>query len=301
MRFSICISFILLLLVPVHAAEKGNMYRHPAGLSFWYPQQWKLTELDEALQLIPNDVVTTQEGPSEFYFVTGESVSGMGISRANDPQVINYADQQVRSILPALKLQKSRTLVDLLGTQGLVLIWKGNNNAGKAMEGRAYIVVTKGFALTLSGISFKGLMNKREGSLDKIFTSFVIGQGQLDPALEGTWHKHATAALANPDRIYETAWSAAQSVSEDKSKLTFYPNGEWHRINTSQTIVGAGGVWLEDNSKNEHRGRWNADGKKLFMLYEDNTWQEFSYIIVRTANGRELRTSVGKKAVIWRQ
>jgi hypothetical protein len=301
MRLSICISFMLLLLVPAHAAEKGNIYRHPAGLSFWYPQQWTLRELDEALQLIPKDVVTTQEGPSEFYFVTGESVSGTGISRANDPQVISYADQQVRSILPSLQLQKSRTLVDLMGTQGLVLIWKGNNNAGKPIEGRAYIVITKGFALTLSGISLKGLIDKRKGSLDKIFTSFVIGQGQLDPALTGTWHKHATAALANPDRIYETAWSAAQSVSEDKSKLTFYPNGDWHRINTSQTIVGAGGIWLEDNSKNEHRGQWNADGKKLFMLYEDNTWEEFSYIIVRTANGRELRTSVGKQAVIWRQ
>jgi hypothetical protein len=301
MRFIVCIFLIFSLIVPAYSAEKGNVYRHPAGLSFWYPQQWTLSELDEALQLIPNDVVTTQEGPSEFYFVTGESVSGTGISRADDPQVITYVDQQVRSILPALKLEKSRTLVDLLGTQGLVLTWKGNNNAGKPIKGRAYIVVTKGFALTLSGISLNGLMNKREGSLDKIFTSFVIGQGQLDPALTGTWNKYATAALANPDRIYETAWSAAQSVSEDKSKLTFYPNGEWHRINTSQLIVGSGAIWLEDNSKSEHRGRWNADGKMLFMLYEDNTWEEFSYKIVRTANGQELRTSVGKQAVIWRQ
>jgi hypothetical protein len=301
MRFIVSVSLTLLLFAPVHAIEKGNVYRHTAGLSFWYPQQWTLQELDEALQLIPNDVVTTQEGPSEFYFVTGESVSGTGISRANDPRVVTYADQQVRSILPALQLQNSRRLVDLLGTQGMVLIWKGNNNAGKPIEGRAYVVVTRGFALTLSGISLKGLMKKREGSLDKIFTSFVIGQGQLDQALTGTWHKHATAALANPDRIYETAWSAAQSVSEDKSQLTFYANGKWHRKNTSQTIVGAGGVWLEDNSKSEHRGRWNADGKRLFMLYEDNTWEEFSYIIVSTATGRELRTSVGKQAVIWRQ
>ena len=301
MRFVVSVSLILILFGPAHALEKGNIYRHPAGLSFWYPQQWTLQELDEALQLIPNDLVTTPEGPSEIYFVTGESISGTGISRANDPRVVTYADQQVRSILPALQLQKSRRLVDLLGTQGLVLIWKGNNNAGKPLEGRAYIVITKGFAITLSAISLEGLMKKREGFLDKIFTSFVIGQGQLDPALTGTWHKHATATLANPDRIYETAWSAAQSVSEDKSKLTFYPNGEWHRLNTSQTIVGAGGVWLEDNSKSEYRGRWNADGKKLFMLYEDNTWEEFSYKIVRTANGQELRTSVGKQAVIWRQ
>jgi len=81
---------MLLFLVPAHAEEKGNIYRHPAGLSFWYPQQWALRELDEALQLIPIDVVTTQEGPSEFYFVTGESVSGTGISRADNPQVISY-------------------------------------------------------------------------------------------------------------------------------------------------------------------------------------------------------------------
>ena len=293
----------LLFVVPIslYAEEGGNVYRHPSGLSFWYPQQWKLHELDEALQLVPADVAMTQEGPSEVYFVTGESVQGTGILRADDQRVVAYMDQQVRSILPALQLQHSRKTFALPGAQGIVLTWKGNNNAGKPVEGRAYVVVIKEYALTLSGISLQGLVNKRTPSLEKIFTSFVIGQGQLDPALTGTWHKHATMSVANPDRIYETSWSAAQAVTEDKSQLTFQSDGRWIRVDASHTLVGAGGIWLEDKSQNENKGKWNADGKRLFMLFEDNTWEEYAYKIVNTDHGRELRTAVGKEVVIWRQ
>ncbi|THB78398.1 MAG: hypothetical protein D3926_13180 [Desulfobacteraceae bacterium] len=290
-----------LFIHPGACRRKGEYLPSSRRSYILYPQQWAMNELDEALQLVPGDVVMTPDGPSEFYFVTGESISGTGIFRAEDPRVITYVDQQVRSALPGLHLQDHKKGVDLLGTQGVVLTWEGLNNAGKPIEGRAYIVVTKGFALSLSGVSLKGLISRRTPSLEKIFTSFVIGQGQIDPALTGTWHKHATASLANPDRIYETAWSAAQSVSEEKAQLTFYPDGQWHRINTSHMVVGAGGVWLEDKGKDEYRGRWNADGKKLFMLYQDNTWEEFFYKIVMTDSGLELRTSVGKMAVIWRR
>lgn len=298
--------FLLLLLLSVSsiilsASEKGNIYRHPTGLSFWYPKNWKLQELDEALQLVPNDVVSTNEGASELFFVTGESVAGTGILSADDPQVISYIDQQVRSVLPELQLQNSREHIDMMGTQGLMLKWSGNNNAGKPVEGRAYIVIAKGFALTLSGIARKGLIDKRTGSLKKVFTSFVLGKGQLDPALIGKWNKYSTSSLANPDRIYETSWSAAQSAAEDKSQLAFYNNGKWHRLNTSHMLVGAGGIWLEDKSKNEYKGQWYADGKRLFMIYEDNTWDEFQYRVLQKGNGRELRTADGKKAVIWRE
>jgi len=97
-----------------------------------------------------------------------------------------------------------------MGTQGVVFRWAGNNNAGKPIEGRAYIVVTKDISLTLSAIAYKGLIDKRTASLKKVFTSFVQEDGQLDQALVGTWNKHSTASLANPDRIYQTAWTAAQ-------------------------------------------------------------------------------------------
>lgn len=293
--------FIVISAVQLDASEKGNVYRHPTGLTFWYPQSWRLQELDEALQLVPNDVVTTQEGPSELYFVSGESIAGSGITRADDPQVIGYVDQQVRSVLPQLHLSGDREYVQLMGTQGVVFRWAGSNNVGKPIESRAYIVISKGVALVLSAIAYKGLIDKRTASLKKVFTPFVLGEGQLDQALVGSWNKYATASLANADRIYETAWTAAQSVSEDKSHLTFYADGRWHRVNSSHTLVGAGGIWLEDKSKNEYSGKWFADGKRLFMIYEDNTWEDFAYKVVPSGGGRELRTSVGKKATIWRQ
>jgi hypothetical protein len=293
--------FIVISAIELDASEKGNVYHHPTGLTFWYPQSWRLQEMDGALQLVPKDVVTTQEGPSEFYFVSGESTAGSGISRADDPQVISYVDQQVRSVLPQLQLSKDRKHVKLMGTQGVVFSWAGNNNFGKLIEGRAYIVIVKDVALVLSAIAHKGLIDKRNASLTKVFTSFVFGEGQLDQALVGTWNKYATASLANPDRIYQTAWTAAQSVSEDKSHLTFSADGRWHRVNTSHALVGAGGIWLEDKSKKEYSGKWFADGKKLFVINEDNTWEDFAYKVVPLGEGRELRTSVGNKATIWRQ
>ena len=297
------LSLVVLFIIvdTLDASEKGNVYHHPTGLSFWYPQTWQLQELDEALQLIPNDIVKTQEGPSEIYFISGESIAGTGITRADDPQVINYVDQQVRNILPQLQLSADRRYVDLMGTQGVVFNWAGRNNAGKPIQGRAYIVISKETALILSAIAFPGLIDKRSASLEKVFTSFVLGQGQIDQALVGTWQKYATASLSNPDRIYETAWTAAQSVSEDKSQMTFNPDGRWHRIDRSHTLVGSGGIWLEDKSKNESSGKWFADGKRLYMIYSDNTWEDYVYKVIELGNGRELRIHTGNKATVWRQ
>jgi hypothetical protein len=163
------------------------------------------------------------------------------------------------------------------------------------------IVITKDTALTLSAIAYQGQIEKRNSSLEKIFTSFVLGEGQLDQALVGKWEKYATASLANSDRIYQTEWTAAQAVSEDKSHLTFFSDGRWNRVDSSHTLVGAGGIWLEDKSNNEYSGKWFADGKRLFMIYEDNTWEDFAYKVVFSNGRRELRTSVGKEATIWRQ
>jgi len=300
-RCWLAIGLILFGSSAIEAAEKGHVYRHPTGLSFWYPQNWRLQELDEVLQLIPDDAVTTHEGPSEIYFVSGESITGTGITHADDPRVISYVDQQVRSVLPQLQLTSDRQHVKLMDTQGVVFKWSGSNNSGKSIEGRAYIVIARDTALILSAISIKGLIGKRNTSLEKIFTSFVLGEGQIDRALVGTWHKFATAALSNPDRIYQTAWSAAQSVSEDKSLLTFSNDGRWHRVDRSHTLVGASGIWLEDKSEKKSSGRWFADGKRLFMIFDDNTWEDYAYKVVHGREGPELRTSVGRKATIWRR
>ncbi len=281
------------------AAEKGNIYRHPAGLSFWYPDNWKLHELEEALQLVPNDVVSTVQGDSELYFVTGESIAGSGITRADDPQVIAYIDQQVRSMLPTLTLQKHSDRINLMGTEGIVFKWRGNNNDGKPVEGRAYVVISQNFALTLSAIALDGLINKRDTQLKKIFASFVIKEGKKDPALAGRWKKIATTSIRNSS-VWETDWSRANMVADEETITTFNPDGTWHRLYTYHMIAGAGGVWLEDKDRKEYRGTWSADGKRLFMLFEDNSWDEFEYQIVKRGNGRELRLSDGKRGQIWK-
>ncbi|MHC4974838.1 MAG: hypothetical protein ACYTG3_21190 [Planctomycetota bacterium] len=63
--------------------------------------------------------------------------------------------------------------------------------------------------------------------------------------------------------------------------------------------MGAGDVWLEDKSEDTQRGKWNAGDGRLFMVWEDQSWDDFRYQVRRTDKGIELRTLRGKKGEVW--
>ena len=61
------------------------------------------------------------------------------------------------------------------------------------------------------------------------------------------------------------------------------------------TLAGAGGVWLEDKSSSSDTGRWNADGKNLFMLWKDGSFADYQYRI----EGTHLKMAHGKTLEVW--
>lgn len=65
--------FLLMQPFALLASQKGNIYNHPSGISFWYPLNWKLHELPEAFQLVPNDVIATKEGARNFFSLAGKA------------------------------------------------------------------------------------------------------------------------------------------------------------------------------------------------------------------------------------
>jgi len=74
---------------------KSKTYRHPVGFKFMYPADWKAQDTGEMLLLTPPNQGQSPQGPTELYFVAGESVAGEGIYDAMDPAVVAYLDENV--------------------------------------------------------------------------------------------------------------------------------------------------------------------------------------------------------------
>jgi hypothetical protein len=84
-------------------------------------------------------------------------------------------------------------------------------------------------------------------------------------------------------------------VSESNSTITFNPDGTWYREDKSQMIAGSGSVWLESNENSTKRGKWNAEKGQLFMLWEDESFEDYSYRF----KGYQLEMKTGKTGQIW--
>ena len=49
------------------------------------------------------------------------------------------------------------------------------------------------------------------------------------------------------------------------------------------------------------RGRWNAGGGTLFLVWEDNTWNDYKYALVRTKEGSRLKLTGEKTVQTWQR
>lgn len=284
--------------VPVRTQKKGKVYRHPVGFSFWYPGNWSIQEHEGFLQLVPADAGRVAEGPTELFFVGAEDVSLDGIQSPTDTRVVQYLDQQVRSLSPLLQRVGEPQPVKMSAGQGVLFRWKGKSPRGDAVDAYAYTSILKNHAAVLLAVGFQERIKMREPEMARIFASFGFGEGQRDPALVGRWTLVGVTAITNQSP-FETDWSRAKLASETKSTLVFAADGRWERHDKSHLLVGAGDVWLEDKSESTQRGQWNAGDGRLFMVWEDQSWDDFRYQIRRTQKGIELRTLRGDKGEVW--
>jgi hypothetical protein len=280
------------------SGRSGGTYTHPAGFKFWYPQGWTTKITEEVLQLVPPNPGSTPEGPSEIYVVVGESVAGEGIFSPEDPRVVEYMDQQVRAVSPSLILQGGAKSVTMSQGKGAELNWQGTSPRGDVIHARAFVAILKDHGISLVGIALKDLLQARDADLRKIFSSFGVGEGHNDPAVVGSWILVSTSAIDNQSP-FETAWSRAQAVSETQTVLDIRADGTCSWNSKSQTIVGAGDVWLEDNSSSSSQGRWNAGNGIIYIMWDDNTYRDCMYKIEHAGGGRQLRMACGGKGEVW--
>lgn len=281
--------------------HKGKLYRHRViGFSFWHPSDWTVKEHDDGLQLIPSKAAATAQGPSEVYFITGESVAGEGIQHAGDPRVVQYVDAAVRSLSPTMARTGQAVPVPMTGGQGVLLQWQGRGGSGQAVQARAYVAIIRHHGVSLIALGLPDCLTARDPDLRRIFASFAFGQGQRDAQLVGTWHLLATTSITNWS-TWETHWSRAQAVSDHNSFLEFRADGTWTRTDKYHTIVGAGGLWREMKDSEVHTGRWNAGSGQLYMVWKDNSWDDHKYQVVRASDGLQLRLATGSKGQLWKR
>ena len=130
----------------------------------------------------------------------------------------------------------------------------------------------------------------------QIFDSFGFGAGQKDPALVGAWSLLKTSGLSN-NSPFETDWSRARAVSDEKTTLELRADGTWTRTVDWHMIAIAGGVSLESKDRDVTHGRWNAGHGKLVLISKGDRWEEYRYQV----NGAELRLSGEKRGEIWQR
>ncbi|MFW6108569.1 MAG: hypothetical protein ACOC8D_02020 [bacterium] len=278
--------------------RKGKLYRHVIGFQFWYPAGWQIKELDEGLQLIPPTAAATPQGPAEVYFITGESVAGEGIAQASDPRVIQYLDATMRGLSPILQRVAQPAAFPTARGQGVMLEWRGRRPDGKTAVARAYAAIIRNHGVALLAFGLPEPLKARDADLRRMFASFDVGQGARDRQLVGVWKLKATTSITNWS-TWETHWSRASAVSEQKSTIAFRADGTWTRTDQYHMIVGAGGLWRETDDAETHTGRWNAGSGQLYMVWKDNSWEDYRYQVVRTADGVQLRLACGKRGELW--
>jgi len=281
---------------PDPRGRKGRMYRHVIGFEFWYPEGWKVTRQGELLQLIPPDAAMSPEGPKEIYLIGGESVAEDGITRPDDPRVASYFDAQMRSLAPFLERAGEPKLLKTPFGQGIVMVWEGKSPKGDVIRARVLACIMKQSGISLITLGFKDIVAKRDALTRQIFDSFGFGEGQKDPVLVGQWSLLKTTGITNTSP-FETDWSRARAVSDEKTTLTLRADGTWTRVVEWHMIAIAGGVSLESKDRDVTEGRWNAGNGKLVLISKGDVWEECRYRV----DGADLRLTGEKRGEIWRR
>lgn len=279
----------------------GRVYNHPTGISVWIPDGWRTRMLEGVLEMVPPGAAATADA-YETYYLTADDMTGSGIDRIGHPSVAASLDEKMYALgqaLGGLAFQRTggpNPLNTPQGAgQGVSLEYAAQSNIGP-IKGRIYAAIIKNYGMSMAGVGVKDLLDQRAPMFERIFASIGVGQGKNDPALVGVWQLMSTRSITN-NSVWETDWSRARMVSDNVSRLTFRPDGSWERLNSYHMIAGAGSTWIESKDKKAYRGRWNADVGHLFMIWEDQSFDDYQYRI----RGGQLEMRSGNKAQLWRR
>jgi hypothetical protein len=291
------------------SGNKGKLYRHAIGFSFWHPSEWRVKENEDYLQIVPPDPSTNERGPEELYFIIGDTVEDEGITRADHPIVASYLDEFVRSKLtPTLQRSGGTTSCSTSKGQGVIYDWKTRSpNTGKTVLARAYTLIIRNHGVALLAFGVEDKVTARDKTLRQMFASFGFGEGKKDPRLVGAWVLESTHDIWNKSP-YETPYTRARGYHQSKSRLTIRADGTWVRTDEWELLAMGGGtnpitgtaVMLDSGpQRSVSQGRWCAGGGTFYRSFKDGSWCDEKYRFQETARGVKLVLEDQKVKEVW--
>jgi hypothetical protein len=288
-------------------ARKGQVYKHPVGFTFWYPDGWTLKEVDDALQLTPPNAGVQNGQPTEVYFITGQPLAGTGITKVDDPQVIAFLDALIaQKVSPLLKRAQAPAALPTTQGPGMYMEWELKADKG-AVLARTYACILKEFGIVFGAVGVKEKITARDTELKAIFASFGVEAAKQDPAVVGAWQLFTTRTLRNEDNVNFTTDDPrrASSVSDEQTTLQLAPDGTAVRTSVYRMIAGGGAagsggkVWLDTGDQREtKKGRWYAGNDTLCILWDNGSMDSWKYGVVK-GDAPTLKLLTGATVQFW--
>jgi len=277
------------------ATAGGVTYRHPLGLSFVHPKDWRVQPNDQGFLLIPPDVTSNQLGPTELYFATGRDAAG--IERPDDPRVAQFFEGQVAALFPFLRRVGQAERLQAGGRPGALLTWEGTSPANLRVRALVFTAIVKGYGLSLVALGEPQRIAARRAQLDAIFASLRLDEGQKDPRLVGMWRS-------------ESHYSSRDFSSTSVRTMALRPDGSL--ISDSRLLASgsqrdsggnlSGSATVDTGEDPGTRGRWAAADGQLYMVWGDGSSARYGYHVEGNAGSRNmLLTPANGKKELWTQ
>ena len=141
-------------------------------------------------------------------------------------------------------------------------------------------------------------MESRKSALQKIFSSFGIGEGEKDPRVVGSWRceTYNSSGIVS-DRINTTSIR----------NMVFRPDGACSSggqflANTERRPPSGVSNYdtIDTGSSAGVNGRWGAANSKLYIIWNDGSYAEYTYHIQGAPGSRQmLLTTANNKKELW--
>ncbi len=268
--------------------EGGNwkVFQHATGLSMCYPADWTLTQLPNAVQLVPPDVATNAMGPAEAYFVLAQGAQG--VTLPDDPRVIQYFNQEMAKLVPFLRPSGQAEHLRTGTAPGILLTWEGTSPAGLAVRSRMCVTILKGYAVALLALGDQTRIAARDYTVREIFASFAAGAGERDPRVAGAWK--FWSYLSSADGRFGTTTDRRFRLQADGTcywSSSGENSGTFKGTNSLGETTWTGGV-AGRSGAGPKRGQWSAANGSLYVLWGDGSASSWDYQVTGAPGNRRL-------------
>ena len=294
-------------MLPVKPAKGDGLagwqvYRHATGISFRYPQGWRVQEQEGMPQLIPPDAAVVDGAPVELYFAFGEDISDQGIQRPDDPRLVQYLDTQIKSLSGALTRAGAGAAAQSGVGPGVVLDWQAAGQGGQTVAARAYVTVARGQVLAIVGMGLRERVLGRDAVLRQIFGSLAFGQPGAQPAApaEGGGVRPGPRGKGGDARLvgvwaYEKHLGVAGHGTSSVSAYRFNADGTFQARASKQAEIATG---ARDSSTALLAGGWTAASGVLTLVFASGEREQVRYYIEDPSQPGSTAATMGKRLML---